>query len=78
MRLQQFGPNQTILHVRNAEIFFSYETPVAAFIPGRGYVRTDSYYSRTTSKHIDQYLRFRTAETVPQSFLDSLLEEKED
>jgi len=37
------------------EICFSYGVPVAAFVPGRGYVKTDRRYSVTTSKHANQY-----------------------
>lgn len=39
------------------EILFSYETPVAARVPGRGFVRTDKFYSKTTTKHINQWLK---------------------
>jgi hypothetical protein len=35
----------------------SYGTTVAALIPGRGWVRTDRYFSRTTSKHANEWLR---------------------
>ena len=36
-------------------VFTSYGVIVAAFIPGRGYLRTDARYSVTTSKHMNQF-----------------------
>jgi hypothetical protein len=33
----------------------SYGVTVAAFIPGRGYVRTDARYSVTTSRHMNAF-----------------------
>ena len=35
--------------------------------------RTKEYYSRTTSKHITQYLNGRKAEEVEQSFINQLV-----
>lgn len=75
MKLKPIARNQTELTVGDTLIFFSYKTPVAAFVPGAGYVRTDKQWSRTTSKHIGQWLGRRGARNVsmrPQSFLDSL------
>ena len=37
------------------EVCCSYGVPVAAFIPGRGYVRTAEYFSVTTSRHANAY-----------------------
>lgn len=37
------------------EVCLSYGVPVAAFIPGRGYIKTDRKYSVTTSRHANQY-----------------------
>lgn len=67
------GPNQTILRTGDGmEVLFSYSTPVAAFIPGRGYVRTRRQWSKTTSKHINAWAR-SDAEIVDQDFLDNLI-----
>jgi hypothetical protein len=38
-------------------VCLSYGTPVAAFVPGQGYVKTDRRYSVTTSKHANQFCR---------------------
>ena len=67
----------TEIGTSRATILVSYNTPVAAFILGRGYVRTSQYYSVTTSKHINQWLKSKNAidkcEIVPQAELDGLL-----
>ena len=56
MILRQVGSNQTELSFNNGTtLFFSYETPVAGFSPSLGHFKTETYYSRTTSKHINQY-----------------------
>ena len=58
MILRQLGSNQTELSLNNGtSLFFSYETPVAGFSPDLGWFKTSTYYSRTTSKHINQYFR---------------------
>lgn len=72
MNLEQFGSNQTILHVNGDSIFFSYETPVAACVKGR-WIRTSKRWSVTTSKHINNYLGSVKAVEVPQSELDALI-----
>lgn len=61
MKLKQLAANQTELRFSDGSVVFvSYETPVAAFIPGSGYYRTTERYSVTTSKHITQWLRRMT------------------
>lgn len=77
LKLKIIGPNQTVISTEKIEVFFSYETPVAAFVQGQGYVRTDTFYSTTTSKHINGWLRGTKAETVPQEEIDNLLEFEE-
>ena len=80
MKLKQHGANQTQITLADGTvILFSYETPVAAFVPGTGYCRTDRHFSRTTSKHITQWLArheerapFGCVKLQPQSFFDNL------
>ena len=56
MILRQLGSNQTELSLNNGNsIFFSYETPVAGYDAEDGFFKTETYYSRTTSKHINSY-----------------------
>ena len=58
MILRQLGSNQTELSLNNGDsIFFSYETPVAGFQSEDGFFKTETYYSKTTSRHINQYFR---------------------
>lgn len=65
--------NMTELHTNKGIIvLFSYTTPVAAMIPDKGYIRTATKYSVTTSKHINHWLGGINAETVPQEQIDKL------
>ena len=76
MQLDRLGPNQTTLTLEDDRvIFFSYNTPVAAFIPGQGYLRSNWKWSRTTSKHIKRFLNGHEAEDVDQSIIDGLIKE---
>lgn len=73
MKLHTIGSNQTQLSLPDGiELFFSYDIPVAAFIPSMGYVRTEKYHSVTTSKHINRWTD-KTQRTVTQKFLDELV-----
>lgn len=56
-------------------ILVSYETPVAAYVPGVGMVRTEEFWSVTTSKHIGLW-GARDAKRVSQSYLDKLYSER--
>ena len=73
MKLRQIASNMTELTVNGNEILFSYETPVAAFVFSRGYVRTAKHYSPTTTRHINKWLNGFAAEEVPQEFINELL-----
>jgi hypothetical protein len=73
MKLDNIGPNQTILTFGKDEVFFSYSTPVAALFGGKFY-RTEKKWSVTTSKHINQWLADNKAEKKPQKFFDELIE----
>ena len=73
MKIKRLGASKTLLTLSSgSEIFYSYNTPVAAQVAGELY-RTNEYYSKTTSKHITQYLNGRKAEAVPQSMIDQLV-----
>ena len=58
MELRQIKSNMTQLDFssRGISVLFSYETPVAAYCEDRGYIRTSTKYSVTTSKHINYWL----------------------
>lgn len=44
-----------ITYENDAQILRSYSEPVAAYIPGLGFIETTTSFSRTTSKHITQW-----------------------
>jgi len=74
MQIKRLGTSKTLLVLPSgAEAFFSYETPVAFQMQSGELFKTEEYYSRTTSKHITQYLNGREAESVPQSFINQLV-----
>jgi len=73
MKLYQKGSNMTELDLGFAQVFFSYETPVAACLTDGTLVRTDQWYSATTSKHINKWLEGCEALTVSQYRIDCLL-----
>lgn len=73
MKITPIGSNKTLRTLDNGtQILYSYSTPVAAFIPGRGHIRTDKFHSVTTSRHINKWLDEAEAEIVPQSQIDAL------
>ena len=73
MKLERLGTSKSLLTLSSgSEIFYSYNTPVAAQVAGELY-KTKEYFSRTTSKHITQYLNGREAEAVPQSMINQLV-----
>jgi len=76
MNLRPIASNMTELVTNGCTILFSYETPVAAYTPTQGYVRTSKKWSVTTSKHINKWLRSQDAEAEErsQAFFDSLIE----
>lgn len=71
MQLRPVGSNQTEVEmIDGTRILFSYRTPVAMYVPGAGYFRTTDYHSKTTSKHINQWLNGATAAKIDQSELN--------
>lgn len=82
MELKVIGSNKTEVRLPdngytvNRVILFSYSTPVAyaeTDETGRHYYRTEEYYSRTTSKHINGWLPKESAEEKSQNFFDELV-----
>ena len=73
MKIKQIASNMTELDLGFAQVFFSYETPVAARLTDGTLVRTDQWYSATTSKHINKWLNGCDALTVSQYRIDCLL-----
>ena len=75
MKLKRTGYNQTVVSLNNGvEVFFSYDTPVAGRSTDYEYFRTEDYYSKTTSRHINNYLGDVKSTTVSQEIIDNLAE----
>jgi hypothetical protein len=73
MNIKQIAANQTEIHLNDGTIVFvSYETPVAAFVDGFRWVKTEQKYSATTSRHVNKWLAGLNVETVPQAQIDAL------
>lgn len=80
MNLKPIAQNQTELKLNDWVVFFSYQTPVVAWNrrDGEVYV-TATKYSRTTTKHINKYLREimphnpSVYHEVEQSFINGLV-----
>jgi hypothetical protein len=78
MNIKPIGSNMTELQVNGNRILFSYETPVAAWVDNRGtFVRTDTFWSSTTCRHINKWLKMNdwieTVEFVEQQQLDGMV-----
>jgi hypothetical protein len=77
MKVQPIGSNQTQVSLADGtEVLFSYTQPVAALVPGKGWIRTAHKWSATTSKHINAWLAKNcggAVQSVPQWDLDQLV-----
>lgn len=73
MRIRSIKANMNELVIdRDTAILFSYDTPVAGW-DEQGAFRTDRYYSKTTTKHINQYLGGKDiGRVVPQQYIEEL------
>ena len=74
MKLTPIAANQNEVQFTNGtQVFFSYKTPVAAYCPSSGYIRTATKWSSTTSRHINKWLEGVTAIEVNQEELNNLV-----
>ena len=74
MDIKNVGSNMTEVRFNGNQVLFSYSTPVAAWDNERGeVVRTDKFWSRTTSRHINKWLDGVDAVEVPQIELDKMV-----
>ena len=75
MQLTPIASNMTEVETSEARILFSYRTPVAAYVFGDGFVRTEKWWSVTTSRHINKWIgKDVTTEEVSQTYLDNLVQ----
>ena len=74
MKLTPIAANQTEVSINDGtQIFFSYRTPVAAYLPSKGYVRTERFWSKTSSRHIIKWLQgVNNVSEGSQTVLDNL------
>ena len=75
MKLTPIAANQNEVEFTNGtQVFFSYKTPVAAYCPSQGYIRTAQFWSSTTSRHINKWLKgVSEVAIVPQTVLQELV-----
>ena len=74
MKLNPIAANQNEVVLNNGDtIFFSYRTPVAAYLSDKGYVRTEKFWSVTTSRHINKWLNGTNADEIAQEELYKLV-----
>ena len=76
MKLTPIAANQTEVSYNNGtQVFFSYRTPVAAYLPSQGDIRTAKKWSVTTSRHINKWLGgVNNVTEVTQEQLNNLVE----
>jgi hypothetical protein len=79
MKLKVIGSNQTVVsYPDGVDVLFSYNTPVAVFVPGSGYLRSSTKYSVTTSKHVNSWVGGKDIGTViSQKELDEIIGRRE-
>lgn len=76
MNLKKLGNNETQLTVGMTEILFSYNTPVACYNHATHEAfKTEKYWSKTTSRHINNWFDLTKPKTKPQEFFDALVVE---
>lgn len=73
MKLVNIGNNKVVVENAQATVLFSYSAPVGGFLADGRVVCTEKNWSRTTSRHIKEWLGERKVEVVPQSFINDLV-----
>ena len=85
MRIKSLGKNKTELHLKDLTLLISYETPVSIISygsVGKAALRTSEFFSVTTSKHINVWLRDNgfspdNVPTMDQAWFDEFLNDNE-
>ena len=74
VKLIPIRANMTEVETERYLVLFSYQTPVAYLDKETGKLfHTRTKYSKTTSKHINQWLDLEFSEPVNQEVIDNLL-----
>lgn len=69
-----------VTYENGAQFLLSYATPVAAYIPGLGFMETTQKFSVTTSKHISQWKKrmgYPLVARVPQTEIENWINKLE-
>lgn len=76
ININKIGQNVTEIEYEDfIRILISYRTPVAAYIPNKGYIKTSTKRSVTTTRHINKWLNFNhvsDCQTVPREEINDL------
>lgn len=78
-KIKRIGSKNAWVHQyeNGALVLRSYATPVAAYIPGLGYMETERKFSRTTTSQISQWKRdqgYPLVARVPQEEIEGWME----
>lgn len=73
MRLYNIRKNMNVVTLGDWDILFSYDRPVAAHSRVEGYFKTCEKFSRTTSRHINEWIGKDTpAKVMSQEWFECL------
>lgn len=76
MQLQKVDANMAVILFKDGtRIMFSYAVPVAAYVPGRGYIKSSRYFSRSTNYHVTRFLNGNMGASVDHSVVLELAQE---
>lgn len=77
MQIDRLGANETVIYHSLYTVLYSYDTPVVLYDVKEGlYLKTETFHSVTTSKHINKYLRGipeGRVKLVPQGAINNLV-----
>ncbi len=77
MEMQRVDPNMVVLMFKDGtRIMFSYDVPVAAYIPGAGYMKSSRYFSRSTNQHVVRFTNGAMAVPVEHSEILALAQQE--
>jgi len=80
MKIKSLGSNKTEIELKDLRLLVSYSTPVALIRYPGGAIKTNTFHSVTTSKHINQWLESHShnpklTPVQSQSFFDQFLDD---
>lgn len=77
VRVKPKGTDPVVLeYVDGTRIYFSYESPIAAYVPGRGYIVTDLDITKTDEYRVQEWLGKAPHEVVPQSEIFAVITDR--